>query len=112
MPGLKSASEHYQKTIQQILQGCEGVKNISDDLIIHGSNLKQHDERLFAVLDKLKQSGLTLNKEKCQFRLNKLVFMGHVLSDKGVSITEERSKALMEARRPESVSEVRSFMDW
>ena len=24
--GLKSASEHYQKTIQQILQGCEGVK--------------------------------------------------------------------------------------
>ena len=36
--------------------------------------------------------------------------MGHVLSDKGVSITEERSKALMEARRPESVSEVRSFM--
>ena len=108
--GLKSASEHYQKTIQQILQGCEGVKNISDDLIIHGSNIKQHDERLFAVLDKLKQSGLTLNKEKCQFRLNKLVFMGHVLSDKGVSITEERSKALMEARRPESVSEVRSFM--
>ena len=108
--GLKSASEHCQKTIQQILQGCEGVKNISDDLIIHGSNLKQPDERLFAVLDKLKQSGLTLNKEKCQFRLNKLVFMGHVLSDKGVSITEERSKALMEARRPESVSEVRSFM--
>ena len=79
-------------------------------MIIHGSNLKQHDERLFAVLDKLKQSGLTLNKEKCQFRLNKLVFIGHVLSDKGVSITEERSKALMEARRPESVSEVRSFM--
>ena len=110
--GLKSASEHYQKTIQQILQGCEGVKNISDDLIIHGSNLKQHDECLFAVLDKLKQSGLTLNKEKCQFRLNKLIFMGHVLSDKGVSITEERSKALMEARRPESVSEVDHSWDW
>ena len=36
--------------------------------------------------------------------------MGHVLSDKGVSITEERSKALMEARRPENVSEVESFM--
>ena len=57
--GLKSAIEHYQKTIQQILQGCEGVKNISNDLIIHGNKLKQHDERLFAVLDKLKQSGLT-----------------------------------------------------
>ena len=36
--------------------------------------------------------------------------MGHVLSDKGVSIAEERSKALMEACRPESVSEVRAFM--
>ena len=42
--GIKSASKHCQKTIQQILQGCEGVKNISDDLIIHGSNLKQHEE--------------------------------------------------------------------
>ena len=73
---------------------------ISDDLIIHGGNLKQHVECLFAVLDMLKQSGLT------HFRLNKLIFMGHVLSNKGVSITEKRSKALMKAHRPESVSEV------
>ena len=36
--------------------------------------------------------------------------MGHVLSDKGVSTTEEKRKALMEACRPESVSEVQSFM--
>ena len=34
--GISSASDMYQHVIEQVLQGCEGAHNISDDIIIHG----------------------------------------------------------------------------
>lgn len=53
---------------------------------------------------------MTFNKEKCQLRLRKLEFMGHVLSDKGIDPTREKVKAIVEARPPTNASEVRSFL--
>ena len=109
--GLKSASEHYQKVIQQeVLEGCEGAQNISDDIIVHGTDRAQHDEKLRKVLQRIPEKGLTLNKDKCQFRMTQLVFMGHVLSALGVSIEEAKVQAVKNARKPENAAEVRSFL--
>ena len=69
MFGVTSAPEKYQKIVSDILQGCEGVKNIADDVIIHGCGIEQHDKNLLAVLNRLRQCGLTLNRSKSQFRL-------------------------------------------
>ena len=49
MFGIMSAPELYQHIIQQILQGCNGVYNISDDIVVHGRNIREHDERLNSV---------------------------------------------------------------
>ena len=55
------------------------------------------------VQNKLKELSEEISQsEVCQFCLYKLIFMGYVFSDKGVS---NLSKALMEACRPESVTE-------
>ena len=67
MIGISSAPEVYQHVIQQALQNCEGVANISDDIIIHGRNNEEHDKRLQRVLESLKEKNLTLNAEKCRF---------------------------------------------
>ena len=50
MFGISSAPEKYQQVIQQTLQDIEGVHNISDDIIVHGSTQEQHDERLRKVM--------------------------------------------------------------
>ena len=57
----------YQHVIQQALQDCEGVANISDDIIVHGRNNEEHNKRLQRVLERLKEKNLTLNAEKCRF---------------------------------------------
>ena len=54
-----------------------GVISIADDLVIHGNGVEQHDERLFVVLNRLKEVGLTLNGDKYDFRLPRLTFFGH-----------------------------------
>ena len=51
--------QKYQQVIRDELRGCEGVANIVDDLVVHGKGVEEHDRRLFAVLDRLSEAGLT-----------------------------------------------------
>ena len=110
MFGISSAPEVYQHVIQQTLQDCEGVANISDDIIVHGRNTEEHDTRLQQVLERLKEKNLTLNAEKCKFHMTQMVFMGLVLTDKGIGPTEDKVRAIVDAREPQNASEVRSFL--
>ena len=110
MFGITSALEKYQQVIQQVLNDCSGTANISDDVIFHGSDTAEHDERLKNVLTRLRVKGLTLNEEKCVFHMPKLTFMGLVLSKQGAGPTEEKVKAVNEAREPQTVSEIKSSL--
>ena len=110
MFGVTSAPEKYQQIIRDVLCGCEGVINIADDLIIHGNGVEQHDERLFVVLNRLKEVGLTLNGDKCDFRLPRLTFFGHEVTQNGVEPSEEKVAAIRNADPPQNASEARSFL--
>lgn len=110
MFGISSAPEVYQHVIQQSLQGCEGVANISDDIIIHGKNTEEHDRRLQRVLERLKDKNLTLNAEKSEFHMIQIVFIGLVLSNNGIGPAEDKVKAIVDPREPQSESKVRSFL--
>ncbi|KAJ8357908.1 hypothetical protein AAFF_G00056420 [Aldrovandia affinis] len=107
---VSSASEQYQHEVANALAGIEGVENISDDIIVHAQDQDTHDKASHAVLTRLMERGLTLNPDKCQFNMDKLVFMGILLSEKGIGPTEERVRAVAEAREPENAAEVRSFL--
>ncbi len=108
--GVSSASEQYQHEIASALAGIEGVENISDDVIMHTPDHKTHNQRLHAVMKRLRECGLTLNPAKCQFSMDRLNFMGILLTQKGIGPTEERVRAVVEAREPQNASKVRSFL--
>ena len=110
MFGVTSAPEKYQQIIRDVLRGCAGFANIADDLIVHGCDVEEHDKRLFAVLDRLSEVGLTVNGDKCEFRLSRLTFFGHELTSDGINPSEEKIAAIRDARSPKDASEVRSFM--
>ncbi len=107
--GVSSASEQYQHEIASALAGIEGVENISDDVIVHAPDHKTHNQRLHVVMKRLRECGLTLNPAKCQFSMDRLNFMGILLTQKGIGPTEERVRAVVEAREPQNASEV-SFL--
>ena len=65
---------------------------------------------MHAVLTRLKEKGLTLNGDKCQFRLPKLTFFGHELSRQGVAPSEEKVAAILKANPPQDASQIRSFV--
>ena len=110
MFGVSSAPEIYQSVIQNVIQGCEGSRNMTDDIIVHAETTEEHDKRLEKVLNRLLEKCITLNKEKCVYSMNKLTFMGFLLSEKGVGPTDAKVKAVRNATTPTCASEVRSFL--
>ena len=108
--GISSASEIFQNTIAQVLQGIPGVKNISHDIIVFGATPEAHDISLRAVITRLLENGLTLNKEKCQLNQKRLEFFGHILTADGVSVDPKRIATIQTMQAPRSVADVRSLL--
>jgi uncharacterized linocin/CFP29 family protein len=61
------------------------------------------------VLDVLRKEKLYANVKKCSFFLEKVVFLGYVVSVKGIAVDEEKVKAIKEWPTPKSITKVRSF---
>lgn len=108
--GIRCASEIFQRIVSQLLQGIEGVANSQDDIRIGGRTQEEHDCRLKIVLERLRQSGITLNESKCVFGVPEINFLGHHLSANGIKPTQTSQQVLQEFRAPENKAEVRSFL--
>ena len=87
---MNSAPEKYQQIIRQVVSDIEGALNIADDLVVHGKSIEEHDQSLHKVLQRLDEKNLTLNPMKCEYRMDKVVFMGLLLPKYGIGPTEER----------------------
>lgn len=110
MFGISCAPELFQKVIECIVAGLEGVVVYIDDVMVFGRCQREHDERLAALLGRLKEYGILLNKDKCVFNVNRLEFLGHELSSDGIRPTESRITAIENFRKPSNISELRSYL--
>ena len=108
--GINSASEVFQNEIYKILQGLSGVINVSDDILVHGKNKREHDKNLELVQKRLNFKGVTLNKQKCQFNLDRIIFLGNVFNKSGVMADPEKIRAIKNAEALTSAEEVRSLL--
>ncbi|KAL8625371.1 hypothetical protein ACOMHN_044514 [Nucella lapillus] len=108
--GISSAPEYFQKKMDTILQGLAGVVCHIDDILVFGKDKTEHDARLWQVLDRLLQAGLTLNSRKCEFAKTQLDYLGQVIDPNGVRKDPAKAKAIVEMRQPENVGDVRRFL--
>lgn len=81
-----------------------------DDILVTGKDEQDHLKNLDAVLTRLKEEGLTLKKQKCQFLLEKLDYLGHTISETGLQPAEDKTRAILKAPRPQNVAQLRSCL--
>lgn len=105
MFGMNCAPEIYNQIIQQTFDSCEGVRSIFHDIIVYSPNVEEHDKRLYKVIETLRDKGLTLNYDKCIFRMEVVKFMGHILSKHGIGLANDKVKPVVEARKPTTAGE-------
>ena len=62
--GISSAPEHFQKRMNRILCGLEGVLRLMDDVLVFGKDKEVNDVRLTAALESTKTVGATFTQSK------------------------------------------------
>lgn len=108
--GITSAPEIFQRKMTDLLRGIEGVEVIIDDILIHGKTRKEHDRRLDTVLRRIQDSGLKLNREKCEFRKIEIEYFGHNISSEGIQPSSSRVDAIRQIETPTNLTELRRFI--
>ena len=96
--------------MSRILEGLEGVKCNIDDVLVHAPIIELCDYRLQKVIEHLREAGVTLNNDKCTFRVPKIKFLGNVVSANGIEVDPDKVAAVVNLPAPKNVHEVRVFL--
>ena len=108
--GISSASEIWQRAMADEFEHLEGVAVLADDILVWGTSVPQHDDRLRALLDKVRESGLRLNRAKSVIRTDSVEYVGHIITGDGVTPSHERVKVVNEMPDPTNKTELETFL--
>lgn len=86
------------------------VFNYLDDLLVYSESWDEHVKHLEEVLKRLKGAGLTVNPEKVQFGRTDISFLGHLVSNKGISIDPERTQGIRDFAAPRDAKGISRFL--
>ncbi|KAL0298771.1 UNVERIFIED_CONTAM: Retrovirus-related Pol polyprotein from transposon [Sesamum radiatum] len=110
--GLTNAPAAFMSLMNKTLQPFlnQFVIVFIDDILIYSSSREEHEQHLRTVLQILREKQLYAKFSKCEFWMEEIAFLGHVVSKEGVQPNPTKVKVVMEWEPPKNVSEVRSFL--
>lgn len=71
-----------------------------DDILVYSKDTEEHDEHLRLVLQKLRENQLYAKYKKCEFWLNEVSFLGHVITNEGIIIDLDMVKNVLKCEPP------------
>ena len=110
--GLCSAPATFQRLMNLVLRKENWLKCVIylDDILIFGSTMDEHNERLDQVLTKIKEAGLKLAPEKCHFLRKEVHYLGHVINATGVTTDPEKIESIQRWALPKCKKEMQAFL--
>lgn len=104
--GISSAPEVLQKVNNQVFGDIPGVEIYFDDIIVSGETTKDHDIALTQVLERAREFKVRFNKNKFQFRVSEVKYVGCRISGQGIKTDEDQVKAIVDLPTPTNKHDV------
>ncbi|KAK3749616.1 hypothetical protein QZH41_012954 [Actinostola sp. cb2023] len=110
--GLVNAPATFERLMERVLAGLPWDVCLAylDDIIVHADNFETEKDRLREVFRRMRDAGLKLSPKKCHLFQQSVTFLGHVVSDAGLSTDPEKIRAVVEWPVPVGVTDLRSFL--
>jgi hypothetical protein len=110
--GLTNAPAYFMYLMNKVFMEYldKFVVVFIDNILIFSKNEEEHDEHLHLVLQKLRENQLYAKVNKCKFWLKEVSFLGHIISEGGISVDPSKVKDVLSWRTPQNVSDIRSFL--
>lgn len=110
--GLSTGPSSFQCLMARIFHGInfKSVLCYIDDLLIYSQTFDDHIQHIQEVFKRLKDANLKLHPGKCQFGVSKIMYLGHVLSPKGMEVDKSKIDVIETYPRPTTQKEIRAFL--
>jgi hypothetical protein len=110
--GLTNAPAYFMNLMNKVFMEelDKFVVVFIDDILVYSRSAEEHGHHLRIVLGKLRDHQLYAKFSKCEFWLQKVSFLGHILTAEGVAVDPEKVTAVANWKRPTTVTEIRSFL--
>lgn len=108
--GVKPAASIFQSVMDQILEGLRNVQVYIDDILIWGADLRELNDTLGRVLERLSYYNVKLNLDKCQWFVDEVTYLGHIVSARGIAPNQEKVKAIVKAPVPQNIAQLKALL--
>ena len=110
--GLTSAPATFERLMERVLHGLQwnSLLLYLDDVIVFSPDFDTHLQRLETVLQRLEKAHLKLKPSKCALLQSEVKYLGHVVSQDGVSTDPDKVAAVREWKTPQCQIELRTFL--
>ena len=110
--GLTNAPGTFQRCMEIIFRGLQWKSLVIflDDIILFNDTFEQHLGNLNEVLERLTKAGLKLKPSKCNLIRKEVLFLGHVVSEAGITVDPEKIRAVVDWPVPKNVHDIRVFI--
>jgi len=94
--GLTNAPAYFMNMMNKVFMEelDKFVVVFIDDILIYSATAQEHEEHLRIVLERLREHQLYAKFSKCEFWLEEVAFLGHVLTAKGVAVDPSKIQAV------------------
>jgi hypothetical protein len=109
---LTNASAYFMYLMNSVfmLELDKFVVVFIDDILVYSKNEAEHTKLLHIVLQRLLDHRLYAKLSKCEFWLKEIKFLGHTISQDGISVDPEKVQEVMDWKPPTTVRQIRSFL--
>jgi hypothetical protein len=110
--GLTNAPAYFMYLMNKVFMEYldKFVVVFIDDILIYSKDEEEHEKHLHLVLQKLRNHQLYAKMSKCEFWLKEVPFLGHVISEGGISIDPSKIEDALSWNTTTSVSDIHSFL--
>jgi hypothetical protein len=110
--GLTNAPATFERLMDRVLGKLRWKKCLCylDDVIVFGPDFDTTLLNLRLVFTQFRQANLKLKPSKCSLFKTEVAYLGHIVSSEGIQCNPEKTKSIETWPRPETRSEVRSFL--
>jgi hypothetical protein len=110
--GLTNAPAYFMYPMNKVFMEYldKFVVVFIDDILIYSKDEEEREKHLHLVLEKLRDHQLYAKMSKCEFWLKEVPFLGHVISEGGVSIDPSKIQDVLSWNTPMSVFNIHSFL--